>query len=193
MLSDRAILISIKSDKASVRFDIRSSMKSGKEEEELLSPFPRTFWLKIRRKKISLKILIAREWESVDLRTSLIKYLVSYFYISSLQGFANSFFFLTSFCPFDVFENFSSSFLLFFGFIFWTGQIGDFLLPSFPLTKIIIIKLYVEFDTKYGKFLWMNKLTFRSNNISQNFVLLTLHEKLTFNIFVFVKNYLCTR
>lgn len=103
------------------------------------------------------------------------------------------FFFLTSFCPFDVFENFSSSFLLFFGFIFWTGQIGDFLLPSFPLTKIIIIKLYVEFDTKYGKFLWMNKLTFRSNNISQNFVLLTLHEKLTFNTFVFVKNYLCTR
>lgn len=115
MLSDRAILISIKSDKASVRFDIRSSMKSGKEEEELLSPFPRTFWLKIRRKKISLKILIAREWESVDLRTSLIKYLVSYFYISSLQGFANSFFFFNFLLSFRCLRKF----FIVLSFVFW--------------------------------------------------------------------------
>lgn len=106
MANDRTIFISIKSDKTSVRFDIRSSMKNGKERNYCL----RSSWLKIRGKKIS-KILIARGRESVDLRTSLIKYLVSYFYISSRFCLLLFFFFSFFNRPFpNVFQNFSSSF-----------------------------------------------------------------------------------
>lgn len=71
---------------------------------------------------------------------SLIKYLVSYFYTSFLQGFANSFFSSTSFCSFHVFENFSSTSFLFFD-LNWT----NWRLPPSFLTKIIIIKLYEEY------------------------------------------------
>lgn len=157
-----------------------------------MSPFLRTSWLKIRRKKISLKILIAREWEFTSTFKCLL--LNISFHISIPRFFKVSltlFFSSTFFYSFHVFENFSSTSFLFFD-LNW----ANWRLPPSFLTKIIIIKLYEEYYME--KFLWTNKLIFiysifRSNNISQNFVLLTLHGKFIFNRCMYYENYLCTR